>query len=72
MRYHEIARRPAAPDSHPFTADIAVNPATFDDFEQAVEDRPEVRLLCRIDRPGAWVVHVACTTERVRAGLRDA
>jgi hypothetical protein len=72
MHYSEIRARPAAPDSHPFTTDIAVDPAEFGNFEQAMEDRPEVRLLCRIDRPDAWVVHVACMTKRVRARLRDA
>jgi hypothetical protein len=71
MRYSEICARPAAPDSHPFTADIAVNPATFGKFERTMEDRRDVRLLARIDRPDGWVVHVACTTERVRTEVRD-
>jgi hypothetical protein len=72
MRYSEIRARPAAPDSHPFTADITMAPTAFDDFERAMEDRRDVRLLARIDRRDVWVVHAACTTERVRAGLRDA
>ena len=61
--------RLATPDSHHFTPDIAVDPAEFGNFERVMEDRPQVALLCRIDRPDAWVVHIACTTERVRAGL---
>ncbi len=72
MRYHEIHRRPAAPDSHPFTADITIDPTELSTFERLMQDRPEVRLLARIDRPNAWVVHVACASERVRERLQDA
>lgn len=72
MRYNEIRARPAAADTHPFVADIAVAPATFAGFERAMEHRPDVRLLARIDRPDIWVVHVACATEEVRAALRGA
>ena len=74
MRYNEIRARPATADTHPFVADIAVAPAAFEEFERAMQDRRDVRLLARIDRPDAWawVVHVACATERARAALRDA
>lgn len=72
MRFSEIRARPATADTHPFVADIAVAPAAFDRFEQAMENRQDVRLLARVDRPDAWVVHVACATGRVRAALRDA
>src|SRR4051812_39438426 len=41
---HRHCARPVAPDSHPFTADIAINSAAFDDFERVMEDRPEVEL----------------------------
>ncbi len=72
MRYSEIRARPAAPDSHPFTADIAVNPATFDNFERLMQGRPEVALLARIDGPDRWLVHVGCASEAVRRRLIDA
>lgn len=72
MRYSKIRARPATADTHPFVADIAVAPSAFEGFEKAMDDRPDVRLLARIDRPDAWVVHVACATEQVRAALRDA
>ena len=72
MRYSEIRARPATADTHPFVADIAVAPAAFEGFERAMEDRRDVRLLARIDRTDAWVVHVACATERARAALRAA
>lgn len=72
MRFSEIRARPATADTHPFVADIAVAPADFEGFERAMEDRHDVRLLARIDRPDAWVVHVGCATEKARAGLRDA
>ena len=66
VRYSEIRARPAAPDSHPFTADIAIAPAAFDHFERAMEDRHDVRLLARIDQSDTWVAHIACTTKRVK------
>lgn len=72
MRYSEIRRRPAAPDSHPFVADIAIAPAAFPGFERLMQDRPDVRLLSRVDRPDAVVVHVACASETARERLRDA
>lgn len=72
MRYNEIRARPATADTHPFVAYIAIAPAAFAGFERATEHRRDVRLLARIDRPDAWVVHVACATERARATLRDA
>jgi hypothetical protein len=72
MRYCEIAARVAAPDTHPYVADISIDPSDFHEFEGVMENRPEVRLLCRIDRPGAWVVHVACASEAVRCRLLDA
>lgn len=72
MRFSEIRARPAAPDTHPFVADIPVDPAAFAGFERAMEHRRDVRLLARVDRPDVWVMHVACATERERAALRDA
>ena len=72
MRYHEIISRPAAPDSHPYTADISLDPADFSAFERLMQERPEVRLLARVDRPDAWTVHVACASEAVRQRLHGA
>jgi hypothetical protein len=72
MRYREIVRRPATTDAHPFTTDIAIHPAAFGDFERAMEDRHDVRLLCRIDRPNSWLVHVGCSSESVRRTIQDA
>jgi hypothetical protein len=72
MRYCEIASRPAAPESHPYVADITIDPAEFSTFERLMQGRREVRLLCRVDRPGAWVIHVACASEAVCRHLLDA
>lgn len=72
MRYHEVQDRPAAPDSHPFTADIVITPSAFAAFERAMDDRHDVQLLCRIDHPGAWCVHVACASATVRQRLLGA
>jgi hypothetical protein len=71
MRYHEIARRPAAPETHPYVVDIAIDPADFRKFERLMQDRPEVRLLCRVDGPRSWTVHVACASAAVRKRLQD-
>jgi hypothetical protein len=70
MRYSEIRARPATTESHPFTADIAVSPAAFDEFERVMQIWQDVRLLARIDQPGRSLVHVACKSERARAALR--
>jgi hypothetical protein len=70
MRYSQIRARPATTESHPFTADLAVDPAAFDDFERVMQVWYDVRLLARLDQPGRSLVHVACKTERVRAALR--
>ncbi len=72
MRYFEIRRRPAAPDSHPFVADIAIAPAAFRGFERLMQDCGDVRLLCRVDQPDDVVVHVACASEAARERLRNA
>jgi hypothetical protein len=72
MRYSEIHRRPAAPDSHPFVADIAMPPPAFPGFERLMRDRRDVRLLWRADRPDTVVVHAACASEAARERLRDA
>jgi hypothetical protein len=72
MRHREVRARPATTNSHPFMADLIMVPTAFRDFERAMEDRQDVRLLARIDRPGRWVVHIACTTEAVRHHLLDA
>jgi hypothetical protein len=71
MRYREIARRPATTDAYPFTTDIAIHPAAFSDFERAMEDRHDVRLLTRIDRPNSWLVHVGCASESVRRTMQN-
>jgi hypothetical protein len=70
MRYSQIRARPATSDSHPFTADIAIDPSAFEDFERLMQLWQDVRLLARIDQPGRSLVHVACKSERVRAALR--
>jgi hypothetical protein len=72
MRYCEIAARVAAPDTHPYVADITIDPAEFSTFERLMQDRPEVRMLARIDGPDVWVVHAACASAPVRERLQDA
>ncbi len=72
---HALQRNPSPPGHRrhpPFRGRIAMAPAALEGFERAMEDRHDVRLLAWIDRPDAWVVHVACATERARAALRDA
>ena len=70
MRYSEIRARPATSDTYPFTIDIAVSPAAFDNFERLMQVWHDVRLLARIDQPGRSLVHLACKSESARAILR--
>ena len=70
MRYSELQSRPAPTDSHPFVADITVDPSAFEEFERVMQLWHDVRLLARIDQPGRSLVHVACKSARARAALR--
>jgi hypothetical protein len=72
MRYREIQARPATTDAHPFVTDITIAPTSFDDFERAIEQRDDVRLLCRVDGPNSWLVHVGCSSAMVRQTIQDA
>ena len=71
MHLHEIQHRPATTDAYPFVADVIIDPTAFDEFERAMEEREDVRLLCRIDQPNSHLVHVACTNEMTRNRLQD-
>lgn len=71
MRFHQIRRRPATTECHPFVVDVTVHPDTFSDFERLMEMRQDVRMLCRIDRPGSVLVHLGCSSEGVRRELQN-
>ena len=70
MRYSEIRARPAAPETHPFVADIIIHPANFDDFEREMEQH-DVRLLARIDRRDHCLVHIGCSSALMRRSVRQ-
>jgi hypothetical protein len=66
MRYTDI-RPIEGTQTHPYIAEIAMDPAKWFKFEQAFEERPEVNIL-RVDRhtPDAWVLYAACVSKEVR------
>lgn len=70
MRYSEIRQRPAAPDSHPFVADVSLNLTAFYNLERLVQSRSDIRLLWRLDQPDFTTVHVACSTAAAIQWLR--
>jgi hypothetical protein len=72
MRYSEIRARPATSDSHPFTADLAIDPSAFDEFERVLQVWDDVRLLARIDQGDRSLVHVGCSSLTTRRRLLDA
>jgi hypothetical protein len=71
MHYREIVRRPATTDAYPFVVDIAIRPAAFDEFERAMEDRDDIRLLARIDHPDHYLIHLGCSSAMVRQSIRN-
>jgi hypothetical protein len=73
MRYHDITvGRFRLPPSHPFLAEIAINPADWPKFQQMVEDNPATKLVGRDDpRDERMVVYVACASKETRRRLED-
>ena len=70
MRYRQIAGRPAMTESHPVIAEVALDPAAFDNFERAVKNRPDVLLLARIDQADRCIVDVGCSRSMVRRTIQ--
>jgi len=66
MRYFDITSI-AGTKTHPYIAEIAMDPAKWFKFEQAFEARPVVRIR-NVDQrmPDAWIVHIACASKEVR------
>ncbi len=62
-----------APETHPYVAEIALDPAEWTRFRNLVENAPEVVLLACDDRkPNLWVVRAGCASREVRRRLEDA
>jgi hypothetical protein len=58
---------PQGTKTHPFVATILMDPAQLYGFEQAFEDRREVKIL-KVDdsTPSCWTVYAACASEEVQ------
>ena len=55
------------PPTHPYVAQIVMDPVRWYDFERTFEDRPEVKIL-KLDHrtPDFWTVFVGCASEEVK------
>ena len=68
MRTRDIT----APTSHPYVAEITLDPADLHRLERFIDDARELRLLDVDDRqPDQWTVRVGCASDRVRERLED-
>jgi hypothetical protein len=72
VRYREIVQRPATTNSYPFVVDVTLDYSTYDRFEQAMENRHDVRMLARIDRADDCLVHLGCSSAAVRRNIQTA
>jgi hypothetical protein len=64
-------RRP--PASHPYLAEIVIDPADHYRFCQLADDRPEIRIIDQdLTRPDTWTMVVACASRETRRRLEEA
>jgi hypothetical protein len=68
MRLHQIK----APASHPYVANLTIDPVEWHKLERMIENSRALRLLDLDDRSADhWTVRIGCASERVRDGLED-
>jgi hypothetical protein len=64
MRSHEF--------THPYIAQIEIDPADFAKFERFTQGAREVHLIrCDDSKPDLWTLHVGCASEKVRQKLEE-
>ena len=74
MRYHDITDTDdlQLPQSHPFLAELDLDPAAWHDFHQLFADDPGTRFLGHgTPRNGLMTVFIACASREVRTRLVD-
>jgi hypothetical protein len=60
------------PASHPILAEVAIDPADWDRFEEMADENPAIRLLGRDDPyDEKMVVYIACASRKTRDRLQD-
>jgi len=66
------ACRKTPPASHPYTAEITIEPVRFLHLEQAVEDARNLRMLDVDDsQPDLWTAWIACACDETRERMED-
>ena len=76
MKYRDItadvSSRFQLPPSHPYLAELAIDPVNWHDFQRLFADEPATRILGHdAPRNGRMIVHVACASEETRTRLED-
>jgi hypothetical protein len=74
MSYANITQvdRFRLPTSHPYLAEIAIDPMDWFRFEQMVGDTPATRIVGHDDPCDGWLTaYVACASEKTRRRLED-
>ena len=61
-----------APKSHPYVAELRIDPAQLRELEQFANDRPELRHIHTDDsQPDIFVVYVGCASAETKIRLED-
>jgi hypothetical protein len=76
MKYHDItadvSNRFQVPPSHPYLAEIVIDPADWFRFEQLDGGNPATRILgCDEPRDGRMTIYVACASDAARTRLEN-
>ena len=75
MRYRDITvddGRFQLPRSHPFLAELHLDPSVWDDFQRLLADDPDSRILnYGTSQSGLMKVLIACASREVRTRLED-
>ena len=67
MHYSEIR----TPTTHPYIAEITIDPGAMQTFERLTQDRDEVRLLRRDNGADGRTLQVACASYEVARQMVD-
>ncbi len=72
MRPSEIEHPFRVPDTHPYVAELRIDPADHRRITRIIDERPELRLLGTLDQqPDEWIMLVGCASRRVREQFED-
>lgn len=68
MRLHQIT----PPASHPYIAEITIDPADWNRVQRMIEEARELRLI-ELDesQPDGWTVRIGCASLRVQEAVEE-